>query len=79
MKRIFGSESKKLNQQLYFESLFKVFRPIAITAALVIIMLMSYNMFKSNKISFSSALGEPEITLEQVVDPTLTLTMELTP
>ena len=60
----------------FFDSLIDVFRPVAIAATILFIVLLSYNLFKSDKISLSSAFAEPEIRLEHALDPTLTLVME---
>lgn len=68
----------KSGQEIFFESLFKLFRPVAIAAAVVIITIVSYNLFKSGELSINSALGQPELTFEDVIDPAFVLTMEIT-
>jgi anti-sigma factor RsiW len=60
----------------YFESLIALFRPVAIAAAILFIMLLSYNLFTSEDKSLATALAEPEIRLEQALDPTLAWVME---
>ena len=60
----------------FFDSIVEMFRPVAIAAAILFIMLLSYNLVKSDKISVASAFAEPEIKLEQSLDPTLALVME---
>lgn len=60
----------------FFESLINLFRPIAIAAAILFIMLLSYNLLKSEDKSLATALAEPEIRLEQALDPTLAWVME---
>ena len=66
---------EKSNHQ-FFESLFFVFRPVAIAATVVLIVLISYNIVKSRNVSFAVAFAEPQITLEQVLEPTLPLSLE---
>ena len=63
-------------QETFFESLMYVFRPVAIAAVVLLITLVSYNLVKSDNISLASAFAEPEIGLEQVLEPTLPLAME---
>jgi hypothetical protein len=60
----------------FFDSLIDVFRPVAIAATILFIVLLSYNLFKSDKISLASAFAEPEIKLEHSLDPALALVME---
>ena len=73
MRRIREAERR---QESFFESLIEVFRPIAIAVTILFIVLLTYNLFKSEKKSLASAFAEPEIRLEQALDPTLTLVME---
>jgi len=63
-------------QESFFDSLIYVFRPVAIAATILFIVLMSYNLVKSDNISLASAFAVPEITLEHALDPTLSLVME---
>jgi hypothetical protein len=60
----------------FFDSLIDVFRPVAIAATILFIVLLSYNLFKSDKITLASAFAEPEIKLEHSLDPALALVME---
>lgn len=76
MQRVRLLQQQRLRQVSFFDSLQYIFRPIAIAAIMLIIALMSYNLLKSNHLSFLNVYPEPEVTLEQVLDPTLTLTME---
>lgn len=75
MRRIKQNGTK--GKEIFFESLLHTFRPVLITATIIIIMLVSFNLFKSEKISLRAALGEPEINFEDVVDPAFTITMEI--
>jgi anti-sigma factor RsiW len=73
MRRIRQSEITEIP---FFEALIAEFRPLAIGAAVLVIALLSYNIIRSDQISLASAFAEPEITLEEVYDPTLMLSME---
>jgi anti-sigma factor RsiW len=73
MRRI---REAKRTQESFFDSLIEVFRPVAIAATILFIVLLAYNLFKSDNKSLASALAEPEITLEQSLDPTLALVVE---
>jgi hypothetical protein len=66
----------KQAQESFFDSLIYVFRPVVIAATILLIVLMSYNLFKSDHKSVASAFAEPEITLEHALDPTISLVME---
>lgn len=70
MRRIREAKSA---QETFWDSLVYVFRPVAIAAA---INLISFNLIKSGDISLASAFAESEITLEQALDPTLSLVVE---
>ena len=73
MRRIREGER---SSELFFESLLYSFRPVAIAATILLIALMSYNFFKSDQLSIASIFAEPEVSLEQVLEPTLPLAME---
>ena len=60
----------------FFESLFVFFRPIAITAAVLIIIIAGYNITTTGYFSIEGALGIPEVTVDDVYDPTLALVTE---
>ncbi len=60
----------------FFESLFVFFRPIAITAAILIIIIAGYNITTTGHFSIEGALGIPEVTVNDVYDPTLALVTE---
>ena len=66
-----------MNQEIYFDSLISIFRPIVIGAAILLIAIMSYNVIKTDQLSLAGAFATPEVTLEEASDPTLTLAMEL--
>ena len=60
----------------FFESLFVFFRPIAIAATILIIIITGYNMSTSGRFSLEGALGVPEVTVDDVYDPALALATE---
>ena len=60
----------------FFESLFVFFRPIAIAATVLIIIIAGYNMSTTGHYSLAGALGVPEVTVDDVYDPTLALVTE---
>ena len=64
------------NRETFVESLFYIFKPVAIAATILFFALISYNLITSDHVSLANAFAEPEVTLEQVFDPTLHLTME---
>lgn len=76
VRRITALQEEERSQVTFFDSLFYIFKPVAIAAAILLITLLSYNLLKSDRISLANALAEPEITLEQVFDPSLSLTLE---
>ena len=69
------SESENIPES-FFDSLIATFKPVAVGVAILLIILMSYNLKKSGNLSFASAFAEPEVTLEDVLDPSLTFTLE---
>ncbi len=60
----------------FVDSLVAVFRPVAIAVTIFLIVLLSYNLFISEHKSLSSAFAEPEIKLEQALDPAIAWVME---
>lgn len=76
MRRIQQLKPTEKSPDLFFESLMAVFRPIAVGAAVVVIILLSYNMIKSDRLSLAGAFAEPEVSIEEAFDPTVTLAME---
>ena len=69
--------SKQIDEsEQFFESLFVFFRPIAITAAVLIIIIAGYNITTTGHLSIEGALGIPEVTVDDVYNPTLALITE---
>ena len=76
MQRIENIRQKQTKKDPFFESLLAVFRPVAMGAAILMIILLTYNMIKSDRLSLAGAFAEPEVTLEEAFDPTTMLVME---
>jgi hypothetical protein len=75
MGKLYDMEKEK-EEDFFFEGLFTLFRPVAIAATIFIIIVIGYNIGSSGQISLEGALAVPEVTLDEVYDPTLTLAME---
>jgi hypothetical protein len=75
-ERVMNRIKSNQKQKIGFDSLVALFRPLAITTAAILIILLSYNMKKTQNYTLAGALGQEQVTLEQVMDPTYMLTME---
>lgn len=75
MNAITNQRSENETEQ-FFDSLFVFFRPIAIAATVLIIIIAGYNMSSSGQYSVEGALGIPEVTVDDVYDPSLALVTE---
>ena len=63
-------------QEQLFESLYTFFRPLAIAAAVLIIIIAGYNISSSGEISIESAFAIPSVTLDDVYDSSYALLVE---
>jgi hypothetical protein len=61
---------------ILYQSLARLFKPVLVTAILLIIAISTYNITNTRQISLEGALAVPRITLEQAFDPSLSLYME---
>jgi len=77
MQKISRSCEKENKQEMFFDSLFSIFRPMAIAATILLLVIMSYNIMKTDRLSLAGAFATTEVSLEEAVDPTLLLVMEL--
>ncbi len=75
MEKIHSIEKKDESEQL-FDSLYLFFRPIAIAATVLIIVIAGYNISTTGNFSLEGALGVPEVSLDDVYDPALALVSE---
>jgi anti-sigma factor RsiW len=60
MNRIRGMEKADTDEDLFFESLYRMFRPLALAASVVVFTLISLNLRKSDNISLSAAFAVQE-------------------
>ena len=75
IEKIQTTEKKDDSQQL-FDSLYVFFRPIAIAATVLIIVIAGYNISTTGNFSLEGALGVPEVSVDDVYDPVLALVSE---
>jgi hypothetical protein len=75
MEKIHSKEQRDESEQL-FDSLFVYFRPVAIAASILIIIIAGYNISTTGSFSLEGALGVPEVSVDDVYDPTLALVSE---
>jgi hypothetical protein len=73
MSRINSWQTK---EEIWYESIMGVFRPIAVTAIMLLIILLTYNFNANKKISFNSAMNTPSVTVEDAFDPFTFLSLE---
>jgi anti-sigma factor RsiW len=76
MQRIETEKRNASRSEIFFESLVRVFRPVAAAAMIVLIAMAVYNMSVNDSVSLTGALGQPDVTLDQVLDPATALAME---
>ncbi len=76
MNQVRTNRKQLVQQESVFDSLLALFRPLAIATTVILIVLLSYNMKKTENYTLAGALGQEQVTLEQVMDPTYILTME---
>ncbi|MFC1569697.1 hypothetical protein ACFL4L_05645 [bacterium] len=70
------ASKEQVDFEPFFESLKLAFRPLAISALVLIIGMMSFNAIQNNESFISSLLPSEETSLEQAFDPTLTYFQE---
>lgn len=70
------SREQESVQERFFESLLRAFKPAIVVATVLVIMLLSYNLIKSDRVSIASAFAQPEVSLDQALDPTILFTLE---
>jgi len=73
MSRINSWQTK---EEIWYESIMGVFRPIAVTAIMLLIILLTYNFNTNKNISLNSAMNAPSITVEDAFDPFTFLSLE---
>lgn len=75
MENIHSPEQTDEGEKFY-ESLFVFFRPIAIAATVLIIIIAGYNMSTTGHFSLEGAFGVQDVTVDDIYDPTLALATE---
>jgi hypothetical protein len=75
MEKLRSLKQDDENEQ-FFESIFVLFRPITIAAAVLIIIIAGYNINSTGQLSIEGALGIHELTVDDVYDPTFALVTE---
>jgi hypothetical protein len=75
MKEIKNLDEKS-NDELFFDSIISVFKPLAFAATFLMIFLVSYNIISENGYLFNSKQESIEITLVEAFDPFNELSME---
>jgi hypothetical protein len=63
-------------EESFFNSLLVVFRPLAIAAIILIIIISAYNITSSGQISLEGALAVPEVTLNDAYATSLAVVIE---
>lgn len=61
---------------LFHEFIFRLFRPVAIATSIIILILISINISKTNELSWEGAMALPEVTLTDAYDPLLAINGE---
>ena len=68
--------SWQIKEEIWYESIMGVFRPIAVTAIMLLIILLTYSFNANKKISFNSAMNTPSVSVEDAFDPFTFLSLE---
>ncbi|TFG94553.1 MAG: hypothetical protein E4H13_14715 [Calditrichales bacterium] len=63
-------------QELFFNTIFRLFKPVAVGALMLILVIAVFNMASIGDISVEAALGVPDISLEDTFDPVISLIAE---
>ncbi|MCK5033590.1 MAG: hypothetical protein KAS18_08145, partial [Calditrichia bacterium] len=75
MQKIKNLEEKS-KDELFFDSIISIFRPIAIAATFLLVFLVSYNLINENGNLFNNTQQSVDITLAEAFDPFTELTTE---
>jgi hypothetical protein len=67
---------KDLEEDSLFESLFFLFKPVAIAATALIIVIACYNIVSTGQFSLEGAMGIPEVTVDDAYEITVAVVME---
>ena len=75
MQKIINLEEKS-KDELFFDSIISIFKPIAIAATFLLVFLVSYNIISENGNLFNGNQQSIDITLAEAFDPFNELTTE---
>ena len=70
------TEGRATGEESLLGALFGVFRPVALAAAAVVVGLVIYNSAKTDSVSVAGALGVPQVTLEEIMEPPVETVLE---
>ena len=70
------ASGKNREEETFFNSLFVLFRPVAIAAAVLTIFVAGYNIANSGNVSLEGALAIPEVTLDDAYETSLAVVIE---
>jgi hypothetical protein len=76
VSRLERAKRQNLRQYDFFDSMVYVFRRVLVAAAVIVILLVSYNIIENNGLSMNKLLGFQEVTPEDVWLPIDTSTWE---
>jgi hypothetical protein len=68
MHRIEGLDQKKNGLQAFYESFLAAFRKVAIVSAVVLVLLISYNVVKSDIVPEDEIFFMADTTMEEILD-----------
>jgi hypothetical protein len=71
-----GINGLKTMEDIWFESFLSVFRPVAVTAIMLLIVILTYNFNTNETISVNAVLSTPAVTIEDAFDPFAALSVE---
>ena len=76
MQQIKSAKERIEHASDFFESLVYMFRRVALVGVLVSLLILSYNLIRSENFSLSGALGFRNLTIEEAFDPFVEIAME---
>lgn len=68
MRRIEGLDQKKNGLEAFYESFMTAFRKVAIVSAVVLVLLISYNVIKSDIVPEEELFFMADTTMEEILD-----------
>ena len=68
MKRISGEDKKENYAEIFFESLFTLFKRVAVIGAAACIVIIAYNLAKGESLKAEDAFYVSRVTYEEILD-----------